>query len=357
MGLDSRGMTPRKAGVSMTPKPTRESSSYSIVRVDTVNARGIPVHLWTTSIKRQGVDIVRHFYDGVYGDKTSARVMAEAYRDAVMRLFPPRTQLEQSRRRRSTNTSGTSGVQAIHKNGKLVAWLATLSIGREKVRRRYFSVKDHGEERARQLAIAAREELLREYPDSFATVHPHATASANAHFSHLVDARRIVRDTAAHAPAPSAQELRQRLEWLNAWFDALKPRHVHVRISTYALQQRGHDAILAIISNGGPPSQLKRKTWSLLNASWQDRQTEVWSFIQSSLKGLVGAAYAREFERLFKRDFLSSEAQSGFLVRHRLDDPASDYLRSSPPAELREMLQGFSVPRLLSLRTVSFEGG
>lgn len=57
MGLDPRGIAPREADVTAKPKPKRESSSYSIVRVDTVNARGIPVHLWTTSIKRQGVDI------------------------------------------------------------------------------------------------------------------------------------------------------------------------------------------------------------------------------------------------------------------------------------------------------------
>ncbi|MBF5005291.1 AP2/ERF family transcription factor [Diaphorobacter caeni] len=354
-------MTSRKPAATANPEPRvkkarakRELSSYSIVRVDTINARGIPVHLWTTSIKRQGVDIVRHFYDGVYGDKASALLMAEAYRDAAMRLFPPRTQREQSMKLRSSNTSGTSGVQAIHKKGKLVAWLATLSIGREKPRRRYFSVKDHGEERAQQLAIAAREELLREYPDSFATVHPDATASANAHFAHLVDAQRIARDEVA--PAPDADELKQRLEWLNAWFDALKPRHVHVRISTYTQQQRGHDAILAIINNGGPPSQLKRKTWSLLHASWEGRQAEVWSFIQSSLRELMGTAYALEFQRLFERDFLASTAQTGFFVRHRLDDPASDYLRNSPPAELRPLLQGFCVPRLPQLQTVSSAG-
>lgn len=353
MGLDSCGMT----SATTVRKRTRdmgaesEADGYSIVRVDTVNAKGIPVHLWTTSIKRQGVDIVRHFYDGVYGDKQSALVVAKAYRDAVMRLFPPRTQREQSVRLRSSNTSGIAGVRAVHKGGKLVAWLATLSIGQQKPLRRYFAVKNFGAERAKELAIAARQELLREFPDRFATVHPRATATANEYFGHLIDPRQRVEHI--EATALDAAELNRRYEMLNAWFDALKPRHVHVRISIYSVHERGHDAVLAIVSNGGPPSQLKRRTWSLLRAQWQDRRDEVWGYVRDSLNELLGARAAREFVLRHQHAFFAADLSIGFVLRQRLEEPALDYLRSSPPLELMPMLEGFSVPPLPPLHTVS----
>lgn len=345
-------MSSRVAGQKPLSNTTQApASSYSIVRVDTVNARGIPVHLWTTSIKRQSLDIQRHFYDGVYGDKQAALLMAEAYRDAALRLFPPRTQRQQSVKLRSTNTSGMAGVKAVRKNGRLVAWLAFLGIGKQKPLRRYFSIKDHGEARAKELAVIARQEMLQEYPDSFATVHPHATENANQHFPHLVDSRTYA--PADFVPSVDARELERRLEMLNAWFDALKPRHVHVRISTYPVLQRGHDAILAIISNGGPPSQLKRKSWSLLHSSWQERIDEVWTYVQTSLTELLGSRYWHEFQSSHREAFFSGNPETGFFVRERLEDPAHEYLRHSPPDALRPMLDGFAVPALPPLHKFS----
>lgn len=54
--------------------------------------------------------------------------MVIAYHDALQRLFPPLTQLEQRTKKRANNKSGVPGVMAKVDNGRLKAWITTLEV-------------------------------------------------------------------------------------------------------------------------------------------------------------------------------------------------------------------------------------
>jgi hypothetical protein len=60
-------------------------------------------------------------------------------------------------RNTSISKRNTSGHQGVHFNKTMEAWFATWT--EEKQRKKYFSVKKHGEEQAKQLAINYRKEM------------------------------------------------------------------------------------------------------------------------------------------------------------------------------------------------------
>lgn len=91
-----------------------------------------------------------------------------------------------------------------------------------------FSIAHHGEESAKALAVAARIHMLRNADDRFATSHPRALNIANERFGDLLDG--VI---GAPPAAPIDPIMQKRLDELNTWFDALRPRHVHVRVATY----------------------------------------------------------------------------------------------------------------------------
>ncbi len=156
-----RSSTTSPPGKQKKKKSKVASPGYSIVRVDMLNASGNPVLYWLVSIKRQGKEIHRQFFDGVYGSEQAAWAMAVAYRDAVLRIFPPKTLSAQNSKPRANNTSGTPGVRASVKQGKEVAWVATMDTMTQR-HRKYFAIRDYGNERAKELAIAARKQMLLE---------------------------------------------------------------------------------------------------------------------------------------------------------------------------------------------------
>ena len=85
---------------------TAAAPGYSVVRVIAAAPSGRPVHYWLVSLKRQGKEIIRQFFDIAYGGEEYARLMAFAYRDAAMRLFPPWTLRELNDKPRRNNKSG-----------------------------------------------------------------------------------------------------------------------------------------------------------------------------------------------------------------------------------------------------------
>lgn len=312
------------------------AAKYGIYRVSSVGEDRYS--LWLFAISRQRQGIKRNFHDGIYGGEASALLMAQSYREAVLRLFPPLTRFQLSSKPRSTNTSGTPGVQAIRRGGKLVRWRARLEV-KGQIWCKSFSIRDYGEDQAKALAIAERIRMLENEANCFATVHPDATGQANEQFAELLNGR-SERTPAMFEPV----YMQKHLQALDAWFDALKPMHVHVRVNTY-LNTKQQLILAATTSDGRGPGKLKIRAWSLVNVSYEGCLLQVWIHIQERLTELFGGDCWDAFRRSHKAAFFASNPIDGFFVRYRYDDPALEALRSPPPS-LAELLPGFEIPKL-----------
>ena len=114
---------------------------------------------WRVSIRRRGMRFAKNFSDTTWGGKDKALVAAQQYRDSILASIPPLSQREFGQIRRKNNTSGTVGVHMQKKRGG-DAWCAALQLKTGKIIRAVFAVNDYGNERAKALAIAAREQML-----------------------------------------------------------------------------------------------------------------------------------------------------------------------------------------------------
>lgn len=315
---------------------------YGVYRVEKISSRGLLLRFWLATLSRQKKVIARQFHDGVYGGEQAALLMARSYRDALFRLIPPQTQLQVNAKPRSTNTSGTPGVHGIRRQGKLVAWSARLEMNGQKWRKS-FSIAHHGEENAKTLAVAARMHMLRNADDRFATMHPQATDSANAQFGDLLGG---VADTPQQAAVQVDLVARQKhLQALNDWFDALRPRHVHVRVTTYSNIRSQRKMLDVMISDGGQVDKPRVRAWSLLNVSYEECLPQVWIHIEERLTALFGSNCWSAFKKNYRADFFASNPSDGFFVRYRYDDLTTERLRQPPPL-LAELLPGFEIPKL-----------
>ena len=125
-------------------------------------------HAWIVQWRHRGqITISRRFSDGRYGGKRQALAAAIQFRDIAL---PKREALRYEHwrrgRKRSHNTSGIIGVgryESLSYNKRYVSvyWLASWNDLTGKRHQRRFSVKLHGEHRAKALACRAREEAMR----------------------------------------------------------------------------------------------------------------------------------------------------------------------------------------------------
>lgn len=144
----------------------RSKVLYGISRIDDDRFR---THAWRVKLSRRGKTHVKNFPDKRSGGKQKALVQAKAYRDELLERYPPLSRLEFCSILRSNNQSGITGVYRYAKsfklkNGKVKEswyWEASWPIGKSKQAHLSFPVNDHGEARARQLAIVAREKALK----------------------------------------------------------------------------------------------------------------------------------------------------------------------------------------------------
>jgi hypothetical protein len=120
------------------------------------------------SLSRRGRRYVKNFADKKCGGKGKALTCARQYRDELIRAIPPLSRQEFCSILRSNNKSGTSGVCRYGKPFTLKDgtvkknwyWEATWPGENGHQANRVFSVNDHGDERARELAIEARQAAL-----------------------------------------------------------------------------------------------------------------------------------------------------------------------------------------------------
>ena len=342
----------------MKNKETRECSSqgsYCITRIDEFHANAANAPRWAVNVKRQGVSFARVFSDNTYGGKQSAHLMAQAYRDALMRLVPPYTRRDLSAKRRANNKSGIPGVSTILFNGKIKAWRATLSVCGE-THTRYFSIREHGD-KAKELAIAARQELLAQYPSQFATFNAGATQIAEAAFPGLLQP---CVDSGLGTDADGSMQLdkaalHERRDQLNAWFDDLRPQIVCVRVSVYQISRRGHtyEGLFVTVGDGESSSKRARevkskdaKSWMLKRRPYEKALRLAWPYIQVKVTERFGVHCWNEFKDIYRTAIFASTPDKGLFIRHRYDRPDGQDIRNTPPALLAPLLSDFCIPEL-----------
>lgn len=117
-------------------------------------------------IERRHVGYTQWFSFAQCGGEAEALIAAQAWRDEQTCRLEPLTKQEFVSQIRSNNTSGAAGVVRATKRSKKLSgqvglaeyWIARPPRG-IKVSARYFSISRHGEEGARRLAFAARQEM------------------------------------------------------------------------------------------------------------------------------------------------------------------------------------------------------
>ncbi|WP_237681825.1 AP2 domain-containing protein [Agrobacterium vitis] len=146
-----------------------DEAMYAIHRVDTNRHRQ---NAWLVHLTRGGKTIQMTFSDGTYGGKEQALEVAQAYRDAVLRVVPPLTNKDMRMLVRKNRSEGSSvpGVYYIEPTGgrKSASWMARIELGLDddtpvpvgKRRRRQltrtFNVSKYGYEEARRMAEEER---------------------------------------------------------------------------------------------------------------------------------------------------------------------------------------------------------
>jgi len=136
---------------------------YGISRIDDEQHY---THAWRVSIRRQGEMFVKNFPDLRYGGYEAALNQAKQHRNHIVLTYPPTTRKEFCEANRLNNQTGISGVYRYAKpyklkNGtikKIWYWEANWPDAKGKSVSQSFRVSVYGEQGAKELAIAAREE-------------------------------------------------------------------------------------------------------------------------------------------------------------------------------------------------------
>lgn len=145
----------------------RSEQMYGISRFDSDvhKTRG-----WRVSLRRRGVRIVENFADKKHGGRQAALAAAKKRRDELLKENPPLTRQEFASIKRRHNRTGITGVYRYAKRYQLkdgtirLAWYweANWPTDRGQSKKASFAVNAYGEELARELAIEARENGMRE---------------------------------------------------------------------------------------------------------------------------------------------------------------------------------------------------
>ncbi|WP_454818902.1 hypothetical protein [Labrys neptuniae] len=279
---------------------------------------------------RQGRTVLRRFADAIYGSSGAARAQARAYRDAVIQVLPPATNLERNTRLHKNNTSGMAGVARVRTGHSGFAWRATLEL-KHGTRRKSFSVNKYGEERARDLAMAERETWLAQYPVVFLTQDDYGRAQAQRSFADRLS--RLAKTPVEEIPfKQDAEEVEVRLAAIEAHFDAMRPRRLRVSVLP-----QGYRYLALLVSDGGLQGAAgrARRGHKVLrgSASFRSRDLgEALASVTARIEAMIARLYDRDVARWFMahhagplRDPARFEAERGLRVLAVLPESARYY--------------------------------
>jgi uncharacterized protein YxeA len=131
-------------------------SSYGISRIDQPEKKN---HGYYVRITHKGKTTQKYFPDKASGGKTKALKLAKEFRDNLVAKLPKAKQEAATRKRRKVKQSGVVGVtHVISKSpaGKSYEYWQAAWDENGKRRTTKFSVADHGNAKALELAIKAR---------------------------------------------------------------------------------------------------------------------------------------------------------------------------------------------------------
>ena len=121
---------------------------------------------WVVHFSRRRKMFHRRFYEPMYGGSRNARAAAIAWRDEQLAQATALTVVEFCQTKRSNNTSGVPGVHFLKSLRQPEGfWQAKLTVGGGKYKSKSFSVLQHGNEEAYQMAATARAEMLENAKD------------------------------------------------------------------------------------------------------------------------------------------------------------------------------------------------
>lgn len=142
----------------------RKNPRRNLTRIDLCSRNGKPISGWEVRIQRRRERFQKFFCDSKFGGKRSALRAAQLFRDLMESKLKPMSVADRAQRPSKRNQSGTVGVrrqQQVDRRGEYEYhysyWVAQWTDGLGRRKTRSFSVHEHGEKKARQLAIAARE--------------------------------------------------------------------------------------------------------------------------------------------------------------------------------------------------------
>jgi hypothetical protein len=137
----------------------RPSKTPGICRIDQLEKHN---HGFFVRLQRQGTTYSAFFTDLKYGGKAAALEAAKRFHCKSVAIFGPPVTLNRQWRAETVRRKGRSGIHGVQRviNRKSKPWRkywqASWSPKPGLVRRKLFSIRKHGEERAKQLAIRAR---------------------------------------------------------------------------------------------------------------------------------------------------------------------------------------------------------
>jgi len=129
---------------------------------------------WFARYTRDGVTFNKTFPDSEYGSAEAGLEEAKKWHEEARSLLPPLNRKEYAEIKKGNNTSGHTGVYRTfqRKKGEIYYyWVASWSEFKGKPKFKRFYVKTLGEEKAKEMAVKAREEAManleKEWPDDF----------------------------------------------------------------------------------------------------------------------------------------------------------------------------------------------
>jgi hypothetical protein len=129
---------------------------------------------WFARYTREAVTFSKHFADKDFGSPEASLQAAKEWHKRARELFPPMNRREYASLRKGNNKSGIVGVYrttSVVKGHRYAFWVGSWTPWKGKKGMKSFAVGKYGEDGAKQLAIAARDEALRqmesEWPEQY----------------------------------------------------------------------------------------------------------------------------------------------------------------------------------------------